>query len=67
MLKNRHKALTLWARARDYECQRSIDQARQRSEARYQEIRKNDTFRGKMKQMIDSSHSLNLTSSSLVG
>lgn len=36
MIKNRHKALTLWARARDYECQRSIKEARQRSEERIQ-------------------------------
>lgn len=34
MIKNRHKALTLWARARDYECQQAIKEARQRSELR---------------------------------
>lgn len=36
MIKNRHKALTLWARARDYECQQAIKEARQRSEIRNQ-------------------------------
>jgi hypothetical protein len=36
MIKNRHKSLTLWARARDYECQQAIKEASQRSQFRYQ-------------------------------
>lgn len=36
MIKNRHKALTLWAKARDYECQQAVKEARQRSEIRVQ-------------------------------
>lgn len=35
MLKNRHKALTLWAKARDYECQQAMKKARQFNEDRY--------------------------------
>ena len=36
MIKNRHKALTLWAKARDYECQQAIKEARQRSEIKHE-------------------------------
>lgn len=57
MMKNRHKALTLWARARDYECQRSIAEARHRNENRWAEYAKNDTI---SKNVIDSSQSSNL-------
>lgn len=59
-MKNRHKALTLWAKARDYECQRSIAEARHRNEQRYAKFDKNDTI---SKNMVDSRHLLNLRSS----
>lgn len=35
MMKNRHKALTLWAKARDYECQQAMKRARKFNEDRY--------------------------------